>query len=150
MLQRIQTLFLLVIAILSALLFILPFEHINSSETSYSLSLNPASFTVAIKSMVYLPVALNSGTALIALVTIFLFRKRTLQMKLSILVALLSILLLGSFFLFDYLILPQGHEAVSSYTFVAFLPLVNAALALLAKRYIKKDDDLVRSADRIR
>ena len=149
MIQRIQSLFLTCILILSALLFFLPFQEINSGENKLMLCLMPGCLKELVHSTIYLPFAINSLVIILSAVSIFLFKKRILQMKISLLIVLLSVILFGCFFTFDFI---KDSDSIGAVNFkvAAFIPIINGVLAILARRFIKKDEELVRSADRIR
>ena len=94
--------------------------------------------------------ALSSVIALIAMVTIFLFRKRILQIRLCIFNA---ILMLGFYGLFIYQIwdIKQTVEVMSFTGKIALtFPLICLILDYLAIRNIGADEILVRSLDRLR
>jgi hypothetical protein len=87
--------------------------------------------------------------AFLSLVTIFLFKNRKIQLLLSgILTGLTGVLLLVSFY--------YSYSVVSKYdaTFVPgikmALPFLQLIFSILAYRGIKKDDQLVKSYDRLR
>lgn len=76
---------------------------------------------------------------------IFQYRNRKKQMKICTMGILLLLLWIG-FFAYDYYI----NSSVSIIPLYALLPVVSIILFWMAKKGIKADDDLVRSADRIR
>jgi hypothetical protein len=90
-------------------------------------------------------------SALVALYSIFQFKKRLLQIKLGFLNSLLLSAVLGTIFLGikagDDLLKDQGSE---DFLVGFYLPIIALLLNLMANRYIKKDEALVRSVDRIR
>lgn len=87
-------------------------------------------------------------SAFVSFVTIFKFKNRKLQMKLGRLTILINLILLG---LFVYLLQAlSGEASVSEKDIGMFLPLLTILLVLLANRAIKKDEDLVKSVDRLR
>lgn len=87
---------------------------------------------------------------LLALVTIFLFKDRKKQMLLG----RLNYILLLAFVVWIQLDLGQFNEQIGkdtlSYGVSTFLPVVALALLILANRGIKKDEELVKSLDRLR
>ncbi|MFN0037861.1 MAG: DUF4293 domain-containing protein [Saprospiraceae bacterium] len=89
--------------------------------------------------------------AAFSLLAIFLYKKRPRQMQLAGGMAILTVLLLGALAALGYQYaqrLPDGtaaHLAIGS-----ALPLVAIPLLVLAYRAIKKDEELVRSSDRLR
>ena len=93
---------------------------------------------------------INFSSVLLSLISIFMFKKRTLQMRFCFWLILINILLIALLFFVYILARDSGY-----YTFIDFVKFSSFSLiatisAFLARRYIKKDEDLVRSADRIR
>jgi len=146
MIQRIQSLFLAAIAAVSLVLFFVPFASVELDMVSMPVTI--LKHRGQYGAFIYLPFVLNALALLLSLISIFLFRNRALQMKLCVLLALLGALLGISLFVlmgtFPF------SEGVQRYSFGIALPFVTVVLAILARRFIKKDEDLVRSADRIR
>jgi hypothetical protein len=95
------------------------------------------------------PLILLSIIVLISFVSIFLFKKRILQMRLG---GINLMLMLGYVGLNYYYIKSFSNQlsGVISYNIIVIFPLVSAILAYLAIRAIGKDEALVRSLDRIR
>jgi len=93
-----------------------------------------------------------------AMVTIFMFKKRTLQIKLSIAIVLLILL----FYLFSIMFLATSYRHISetiphiygsfslNLPLGFFLNLIALVFAILAIVAIRKDENMVRSLDRIR
>lgn len=127
-----------------------PFLRVNTPEICYILYLNPGKITEGINSLIYIPFSLDMLILLISLITIFLFKKRPLQMKLCTLIALLSFGLTALMVSVNYVSLPPDTTISITYTFAVGFPMVNIILAFIAKRLIKSDEELVKSADRIR
>ena len=87
-------------------------------------------------------------TMLIVIVAIFQFKNRQNQFVLNRVAILIQFFLLG-FFVYRALSMP-GEVLTSEKGIVAFVPIVSIVLLALANRAIKKDEDLVKSVDRIR
>ncbi len=88
------------------------------------------------------------ASAIISLIIIFLFRNRKLQFVLGRLNILLNIILLG---VFVYLALNiSGEASVSEKGIGRIIPLISIVLLVLANKAIKKDEELVKSVDRLR
>ncbi len=89
--------------------------------------------------------------AAISFITIFLFKNRILQMRLTTFTILL---LLGFYVLLIYYrfsgINRYIHVTSSLLNYHAILPAISGILIFMAGRAIKKDEELVRSADRFR
>ena len=85
----------------------------------------------------------------IALVTIFLFKRRSIQIILAgILIGLISVFIVACGFYGYQILTKYNGELVPGIKMV--LPVVLLIVAILAFRGIKKDDQLVKSYDRLR
>lgn len=143
MIQRIQSIFLLVIVALSALQFIFPlFEFTLFKITSQVF------ITTLDNWMMYIPLALNSIVAILAIVCLLTYKNRQLQMRLCNYIMIDTAIMTIAFIVMTFMIARDSIPV--SYKIPLVFPFANLLLAYLSKRYIKKDDDLVRSADRIR
>lgn len=145
MIQRIQTIFLFLSACCFGALFALPFAS-HSGETT-------GIFTdqlYNIQDNIGLMIIAGIGAA-ISLATIFAFKNRNLQKNLSLLSSILSIGLIAfaGFLLYPYLSADQSSGAVN-YKLGFGLPLLALIFSFLAVKFIKKDDALVKSMDRLR
>ena len=131
MIQRIQTIYLLIASIAFALLsFKIPFWSLND-EFMYAQNDNKL-YLLLITLFVF------------SIIGIFLFKKRTVQMKLLRLSILIEFVVVVRLFLtYSELNTPLNAK-------VFFLLLSAFVALLLAYRGVKKDEDLVRSVDRIR
>jgi LPXTG-motif cell wall-anchored protein len=136
MLQRIQTIYLLVCVIASAVLpFVFPLWILEPEIEVY--------FTESTITMI-----LFGLIALLALISIFSFKKRQNQFVLNRLNIILNFILLG-FFVYRTLNL-SGETEVSEKGIGIVLPAISIVMLVLANRAIKKDEDLVKSVDRLR
>ena len=158
MIQRIQTLYLLLAAAFCVACLCLPIGNFVDAAgeecgTLYNLWLHlPVLAADAAGTHVFTPWALF---ALLVIVTsgllfcIFLFKQRLVQSRLAL---LCCILLVGWYLLyaaFAYLI-PQNTDASFHPTLWAAFPCIAAVFSYLAFRAILKDEMLVRSLDRLR
>lgn len=103
----------------------------------------------------YLIFILLMLSTILALVTIFLYKKRPLQFRLTVVNILLviSILLLIYFKVQDTankLINEGASNMQATFLFPAFLPIVMLVCLFLAARGIYKDQKLIKSLDRLR
>ncbi len=94
-------------------------------------------------------VILTALIAIIALFSVFLFKKRVLQMRLSMINIFLMIGQLGLIYYFIYAIADKFDFAYNFKIAIVF-PIVGIILTILAYRAIRRDELLVRSMDRIR
>ena len=136
MIQRIQTIYLLVAAILSAGLIFVFHLWTNSEEVP----------VFAKDNLLYLGLFL--GSALCSLVALFSFKNRKFQFVLGRLNIIINFILLG-FFVYQSL-MPPGESQISEKGVGIFIPILSIVLLVLANRAIKKDEDLVKSVDRLR
>ena len=136
MLQRIQTVYLLIAAIVSAgLLFVLHLWVTNGDVIVYVKD-----------NLLYLSLFL--GSALLSVVSIFKYKNRKSQFILGRLNIILNFILLG-FFVYQSLNI-SGETAVSEKGIGMLLPIVSIVFLALANKAIKKDENLVKSVDRLR
>ena len=86
---------------------------------------------------------------LVSVVGIFMYKKRKQQRMLVIIALFIDIvaIALGAYYLY---LMKKGESNVMVLNFRIVIPVVNLILLLLASRGIKKDDDLVKSYDRLR
>jgi hypothetical protein len=151
MIQRIQTLFLLAIIVLSGLmltgnlitmdngtgtLFNISFAGLGEEGGEIIQRLWPLSVMLVI-------------VPLLTLVAIFFYKKRQLQMRVTMLVLLLSLgtLVLGAFYIIMF---DRKIDVTVIWKVKAIFPLISLILAWLAYRSMLKDDIMVRSYDRLR
>ena len=143
MVQRIQSVYLLLVAALSAALF---FVTIYSVETAGTAAPAVQEFKVP-SNTIYL--ILNSIAGLMALVTIFLYKNRSMQIRLSNLNMLIICIFIGTVFYFaDHS--KADASSLVHYSIGCYFPLIQLVFTFLAMRAIRKDEALVRSADRLR
>lgn len=153
MLQRIQTLFLLATAMIAGLMFFMPVATIsipnNFSYDFYTTKVIQAGTPPVFVAWNWMSMMLNIFILLVAVVTIFLFKKRFLQIRFCIVNIILQLGML-------ILIWIQLHQRTGelnaewSVKTIFILPLIGIILTWLAMRGIFKDINLLKSLDRIR
>ena len=146
MIQRIQTVFLFLSVIFTGILFFASIAFFNVGEDVVKLSVLNFETQPNVLPLLILTVLM----LLVPCVTIFLFKKRELQLKLSSLNVLLNALCCCLVFIFY---VDKMHEILSvdaSYAFGTYVPLINMVLSVLAMRWIRKDIELLKSVDRLR
>ena len=136
MIQRIQSIYLLIVTLLSA---VLPF-FVDLWVEMEGNKVNVQNNTL------FLSLFLSS--AILALVCIFLFNNRKNQFVVNRLNMILNLFLLG-FFVYRSLNLP-GEIEVSEKGIGMLIPIVSIVFLVMANRAIKRDEDLVKSVDRLR
>ena len=85
----------------------------------------------------------------LSIFTIFKFKRRPLQARLSVLAAVLFLLWYPAVVLVNRFLMPSGLQ-FDIVNFWGALPAVSAILCVLARKGIMDDERLVRAADRIR
>jgi glucan phosphoethanolaminetransferase (alkaline phosphatase superfamily) len=157
MLQRIQTVFLAIVVILSVLSSFLPIVEFTGYETTAVMDTYK---TVSVGETSEL-IAKNMGVGvlhglvlLLAIGIIFLFKNRQLQIKLAKLNILLIALQIAAIVMYSdsvkAAIGPNVEDVVVGFKFGAVIPVLCLIFTYLAIRFIKKDESLVRAADRLR
>jgi ABC-type polysaccharide transport system permease subunit len=88
-------------------------------------------------------------SAVLSLISITFYKKRQHQFVLGRLNIILNLILLG-LFVYRSLNLSGETALVSEKGIGMFLPIISIVLLVLANKAIKKDEDLVKSVDRLR
>ena len=142
MIQRKQSLFLLGSTCISVLLLYLPlFEMLPEKEAD-----TVRQFTISINALLLI---LNGAIGILSFVAIFLYKNRNIQLRMCNLALLLTCVLIGLiFFLADTM--TSGMNQKIHYVYGSYLPLIQILIIFLAALFIKQDEKLVRSADRLR
>ncbi len=136
MLQRIQTIYLLISAGFSAGLIFVFYLWRTTAEVAF----------YAKDDILYLSLFLSS--AALSLIAIFKYNYRQTQFVLGRLNIILNFILLG---LFVYRSLNlSGETDVSEKGIGMLLPIFSIVFLVLANKAIKKDEELVKSVDRLR
>lgn len=136
MLQRIQTIYLFLAALISGVLIFF-----------VSLWTNEAGESVFVED-VLVALGLFIGSAVLSIISIFLFNNRKLQFVLGRINILLNFFLLGVFVYWSLSV--PGEMEISEKGIGMFIPVLSIVFLVLANKAIKKDEDLVKSVDRLR
>jgi len=153
MLQRIQTVYLLIVALLTAATVFFPLAVFQIEGELYVLDVFGLCPLANPEALLYPAWGLFVLTAIISLLSIaaiVLFKKRMLQIRFCIFNA---IIMLGFYVFFAFTVyqLKQQHEvALDSLKIALSFPLISLILDYLAIRSIGADEVLVRSLDRLR
>lgn len=158
MIQRIQSLFLAIAAIAALLMIFFPIANFFSGTElgNYKLlasglkCMDPNPKFQSPSWYGYPLLALVSVNIILPILILFLYRNRQLQLKIlsfNILIIIVLIIVV----LMYYMSSVQKQTGIApSYQFGAFCPLISLVFLVLANRYIRKDENLVKSADRLR
>ena len=141
MIQRIQSIYLLLAAICMLLMFIAPIETLQAVPTSLEFKGYNLQWFIQ---------ALIVFTAAILVLTIFQFKNRNLQKRFCFgAVILVGITFLAAFF--GAAAIPTTIKVIAVvYKWGLSLPLISIVFIFLALSGINKDEKLIRSADRLR
>jgi len=152
MIQRVQSVFLLLVTVLMVVIWIKPIGIFvgNFGIFQYALlevkGLHPL---MLVKFPIWILAVITIITALISFVSIFLFKKRKLQTIMSV----VGIVLMAAFYGVSLAYISTINGQLSSIfhaSFIMSMPGISMALLLLAIIFIRKDEKLVKSTDRIR
>lgn len=157
MIQRVQSLYLLLIAAIAIfLLFLNPgYATFKNEQTQKSAKLGYTTTSMSdasgeqnvpkwINSLILIFIGAGSAFA------IFLYKKRDLQKKLSIYIALIAALF-TIFMVLDYNTMKMQFPGSTTYPGLwSVFPIIIILLAFLAWRNIRKDEAILKSMDRIR
>jgi len=137
MIQRIQTIYLfLTLLTVGVLPYIFPLWVLDNGKEYFFM-----------QNQFYV-ILLGLSTA-ITVYSIISFKKRQTQFVLNRLNIILNLILLG-LFVYHSLNISGETPAVSEKGIGMFLPILSIVLLVLANKAIKKDEDLVKSVDRLR
>ncbi len=143
MIQRIQTIFLLLSVLLSVLLLYLPVYELQSlSATTAEIN----RFTISSSAILAI---INGVVGIFCLIAIFLYKNRNLQIRICNLSLLLTCVLIGLLFFVADTMSSSMNQKVH-YLYCSYFPLIQILVIYLAIRNIKHDENLVKSADRLR
>ncbi|WP_108423338.1 DUF4293 domain-containing protein [Flagellimonas amoyensis] len=136
MIQRIQTFFMVIVALMAGILpfFLNLWVEVDGVEVY-------AQNEVLVSAAFY-------ASAVLAVIAILLYKKRQNQFVVNRLNIILNLFLLG-FFVYRSLSL-SGEAVVSEKGIGMLIPVFSIVFLVLANRAIKKDEDLVKSVDRLR
>ena len=154
MIQRIQSLYLLITALLTGSLFFTPMGYISGEQGIYALKFmgltditNPEQPNIVFSTWPL--TVLIVLTTVMSLLAIFLFKNRLLQIRVcGINIGLLAGL--SGLILYTAHTMASNIEGTLTYSIPMFLPLLGIILTILAIRAIGRDEALIRSVDRLR
>lgn len=154
MIQRIQTVYLFIAAVLVAVANFFPLAHCYVGQGFYtitSMGVEACGVPEFAGSGVWMLCASGAWAASLALIlyAIFAYKDRIKQMKTCV-YAILAILVFYVLFGVEVWTVNSETGVFPDLGIIAELPLIALILIFLAGRAIKRDEDMVRAADRIR
>jgi len=154
MIQRIQSIYILVAAVLLVLLYCSPFAEVDCGNLCVGITafhLSPSVEGLSKAAMVPLALVV-SLTIVLCLIALFTFKNRQRQMQLTKICIYMQIVVFAS--MAAYVVAVSRAIGINKWSInmdlTTILPVINIVLLVMAYRGIKKDDDLVKSADRLR
>lgn len=147
MIQRIQTVFMLIAGLLIASLFVQKFADIIVNDelhvfNAFGIFKNEELLFSGLPILVFIGIIVA-----LHFIAIFLFKKRILQIRILAFTIILLLGLCGMFFYFTY---ASFNEVKVAFKVAVAFPIVAVILDWLAIRAIGKDEALIRSLDRLR
>lgn len=155
MIQRLQTVYLFIASVLVVVTNLFPLAHFKVGEGAFYtvqwLGVQASGVEEFSGTGVWsiLATCTTAAAFVLLVMTIFGYKNRIKQMKMCV----YAILVLLVFYVFFGLQLWTVYSATQHYPdlgLIAQLPLIAIILIFMAGRAIKRDEDLVRAADRIR
>lgn len=129
MIQRIQTLYILIVIILSFLMLKLTIDFSNDIKLNSLVKTYNVFYIIPF----------------IGILTLFLYKKRVIQSKMCLIMLGINVLVLISYGLKIY----EGNSSFINLVLIA-CSIIECILLFVARKAIIKDENLVRSIDRIR
>lgn len=147
MIQRIQTIYLLIVTGLLIVAMCLPMGYLTDSTGEHVFKALGLDIDGTFQSTWGLFGILLLST-MVALATIFLYKNRMLQIRMSIFNSLLLVGYYAAFVAFYFAL--KSDENLFRLSWALSLPLVAILLNILAIRAIGRDEVMVKAADRLR
>lgn len=150
MIQRIQSVYLFIAIVLQTVLLFVPLAHFSGSNLMADMFasgfVDEQEALMKTTSLFILCLVI----ILISIVVLFSYKNRILQMRLCIYNIILNLGLLVLIIFLVYYFSTSYLVESRSYAYGIVLPGLSAVLHSLAYRSIRKDDNLVKSQDRLR
>jgi hypothetical protein len=156
MIQRIQTLYLIIASVAISLMFFFPIAGYYGDLHTFQFSILGMKNMAPGAEMIFtqyftLPLVFFVVCILIVTITIILlFKNRKKQLKLIKVDILLNIILIIGIFILYSRVIQSTIEVSESFKAAVFFPIISLIFIVLSFRSVKKDENLVRSADRLR
>ncbi|TKC05491.1 DUF4293 family protein [Pedobacter polaris] len=152
MIQRVQTIWLLLAAVTISCLLFIPMVTTTAGNIEYQVlatGLYQKIGDVSKQIEAFLPLLIGTiAVAIMSLVNIFNFKNRTNQKR--VIMANVVLIIGLSFWCSQYAKKIPGGLETANYNVGMFLPVIAIFFCILAIRGINNDEKLIRSADRLR
>lgn len=150
MIQRKQTLFLFVSALMGLSLLFIPNQTLITPTGPTDVVLIPLQEPFISTPLHLLTIGLNFLTLLVAFVAVFLYKKRELQVKLCYTLMVFWLVITVLMGAAKFAELKEPVTAVDKTYIAMMMGILGMIASYIAARFIKKDIELLKSADRIR
>lgn len=157
MIQRVQTIYLFLAAVIMAVVNWLPLVEFSVNNNTidsvvpfytYGIHLESEGVITAITTY---PIAIISAlAAVLSFITIFMYKNRIKQINISLISMFLSLMFYLIFFIYWWYAKDALATDGTTIGLGIVFPAISVILNILAAKAIKADEKLVRSADRIR
>jgi hypothetical protein len=153
MIQRIQTIFLFLTVVAQGVFLRAPLSRFFM-ENDMAINFFASGFKNAKNGDVvlatYAILLLACAILVLSIITIFLYKKRILQIRFCIYNILLNVGMIGMLIMQISAFLKNNEVSAHSYTPVLVIPIATIILLYLAFRGIRKDEVLVKAYERLR
>ena len=155
MVQRIQTVYLFIVAALFFSLFFLPFANVQSGNDLFVFKISGLHSTTNAEELTYPTwslLTINVIIILLTFVSIFIYKRRILQIRICVYNTLLmtGFCILIGFYFIQFNKSPGFFDLKINFRLWLSFPIVAILLNYLAIRKIGADETLVRSLERLR
>ncbi len=158
MIQRIQTVYLTAVLVSCVLMFTFPFaKFISPDQGTYIMSVIGVKYLAMTNQSIFVNfwftfpmLVIVIASAILTVISILLYQKRKMQVLLVNITFLLHAILIILVFLVYAGHFEKLSKVLPTYQFGIAFPLISLVLLVLASRSIRKDEALVKSADRLR
>lgn len=154
MIQRIQSLHLLIAAIFMTIFAFAPYMTLSTPDADYRLTTTgletiASENAITVSTQNYTLAILSLLTALLSLITIFLFKNRKLQVLVCRINLLLYITLYIVMILYGYFTYTDLHPTAFATTTYVIFPVCAIIVNSLAISGIQKDERMVKDSERM-
>lgn len=156
MIQRVQSIYLLLVTILMSFLLVRPYADMTLADNqellfrSHAIIIQSAADVISLYKTTIPVVILILIIGILSFCTIFFYNHRILQIRLSILNALLLFALIGSMLFYYFIIRSSPDVTHSSFRLAMIFPILGFIFCVMAIQSIRRDEILVNSYKRIR
>lgn len=151
MFQRIQSLYLGGLVILSILNFFFPLANYVLDSNSLVLRFFGTNMAEFHFPSLYGMAAICSFMVILGMIVLFNYKKRKLQLKLLMIIMVLNLgLVIWIYILTDHIEKMENILSRTNYDAASLFPLITVILIIMSNRAIRKDEAMLKSSDRLR